>query len=140
MTIFLNYNLSSVVGQVGINLSTGTVGSSWGSISWTQPSYIPMSYPIEGYELGVYSTEECISYFNRSIISHVTLMNVTSETHQYKITNLLPNTCYLFIIRAYAVYGHGPWASSGFRTMNNTENQCPAVDRNDTSSYSSPGL
>ena len=83
------------------------MGITWAVISWTVPSYIPVSYPIITYEIGYHVLDNC-SYvdINNQLIILSNISNVSTFTN---ITDLRANTCYLFGVRAYTINGYGLW-------------------------------
>ena len=91
------------------------MGITWAVISWTVPSYIPVSYPIITYEIGYHVLDNC-SYvdINSQLIILSNISNVSTSTN---ITDLRANTCYLFGIRAYTINGYGLWTVTTNRTL-----------------------
>ena len=87
----------------------------WAVISWTVPSYIPVSYPIITYEIGYHVLDNC-SYvdINSQLINLSNISNVSTSTN---ITDLRANTCYLFGVRAYTINGYGLWRVTTNRTL-----------------------
>ena len=88
----------------------------WAVISWTVPSYIPVSYPIITYEIGYHVLDNCSYYvdINSQLIILSNISNVSTSTN---ITDLRANTCYLFGIRAYTINGYGLWTVTTNRTL-----------------------
>ena len=96
----------------------------WAVISWTVPSYIPVSYPIITYELGYHVLDNC-SYvdINSQLIILSNISNVSTSTI---ITDLRANTCYLFGVRAYTINGYGLWTVIVNRTLITT--RCTGIN------------
>ena len=88
--------------------------TTWANISWTVPSYIPVSYPIIKYEIGYHVLDNC-SYvdINSELITLSNISNVSTST---SITDLRANTCYLFGVHAYTINGYGLWSVIANRT------------------------
>ena len=88
--------------------------TTWAVISWTVPSYIPVSYPIITYEIGYHVLDSC-SYvdINSQLINLSNISNVSTSTN---ITDLRANTCYLFGVHAYTINGYGLWRVIANRT------------------------
>ena len=89
--------------------------TTWAVISWTVPSYIPVSYPIITYEIGYHVLDNC-SYvdINSQLIN---LSNISYVSTSTNITDLRANTCYLFGVRAYTINGYGLWSVIANRTL-----------------------
>ena len=94
--------------------------TTWANISWTVPSYIPVSYPIIKYEIGYHVLDNC-SYvdINSQVIILSNISNVSTSTN---IIDLRANTCYLFGVRAYTINGYGLWSVIANRTLVNPIN------------------
>ena len=110
-----------VVGSVE-EFSSALLATS-GLLSWSHPSYVSVNYPVILYELG-YTATDCsiVDFYNTdSVLIYVNI--TSSHTLQYNITNLLSNTCYLFIIRAYTNNGYGPLITITDKTMENNCNE-----------------
>ena len=108
-----NFYSNSVSGPVG-SLSS-LMYTTWAVISWTVPSYIPVSYPIIKYEIGYHVLDNC-SYvdINSQLINLSNISNVSISTN---ITDLRANTCYLFGVRAYTINGYGLWSVIANKTL-----------------------
>ena len=89
--------------------------TTWAVISWTVPSYIPVSYLIIKYEIGYHVLDSC-SYIdiNTQLIN---LSNISYVSTSTNITDLRANTCYLFGVRAYTINGYGLWSVIANRTL-----------------------
>ena len=99
--------LYSVPGPV--SSVSSIMGTTWASISWSIPSYIPVSYPIITYEIGYHVLQSCSMVVNTdSINTQQFLLSNTSSTSM-NVTLLSANTCYLFGVRPYTVRGYGEW-------------------------------
>ena len=91
------------------------MGITWAVISWTVPSYIPVSYPIITYEIGYHVLDNC-SYVD--INTQLTILsNISNVSTSINITDLRANTCYLFGVRAYTINGYGLWTVTTNRTL-----------------------
>ena len=92
--------------------------TTWAVISWTVPSYIPVSYPIITYEIGYHVLDNCvfvnIDDINSQLIKLSNISNVSTSTN---ITDLTANTCYLFGVRPYTINGYGLWTVTANRTL-----------------------
>ena len=109
MLIFYSNSVPSPVGSLFSLMYT-----TWAVISWTVPSYIPVSYPIIKYEIGYHVLDNC-SYvdINSQLIN---LSNIYSVSTSTNIIDLRANTCYLFGVRAYTINGYGLWSVIANRT------------------------
>ena len=109
MLIFTQILVPSPVGSLSSLMYT-----TWANISWTVPSYIPVSYPIITYEIGYNVLDSC-SYvdINSQLIILSNISNVSTST---SIIDLRANTCYLFGVRAYTINGYGLWSVIVSRT------------------------
>ena len=93
------------------------MGTTWAVISWTVPSYIPVSYPIITYEIGYHMTDDCSSItINDYLIQFSNIFNVSTSTNVY-IANLRANTCYVFGVRPYTINEYGSWAVIANETL-----------------------
>ena len=91
--------------------------TTWAVISWTVPSYIPVSYPISIYEIGYHVLDNCLSVNIDDINSQlIKLSNISNVSNSTNITDLTANTCYLFGVRAYTINGYGLWTVTANRT------------------------
>ena len=92
------------------------MGITWAVISWTVPSYIPVSYPIITYEIGYHVLDKCSYYvdINSQLIILSNISNVSTSTN---ISDLRASTCYLFGVRAYSINGYGLWTVTANRTL-----------------------
>ena len=101
----------SVAGPVGSVSSI--MGTTWASISWSIPSYIPVNYPIITYEIGYHVLQSCSMIVNStdSINTQQIILSNTSssDSSSMNVTNLSTNTCYLFSVRPYTDRGYGEW-------------------------------
>ena len=99
--------------------------TTWAVISWTIPSYIPVSYPIITYEIGYHVLDNCrfvnIDDINSQLIKLLNISNVST----FDITDLTANTCYLFGVRPYTINGYRQWTVIANRTLV----QPPVIDR-----------
>ena len=96
----------------------------WAVISWNEPSFIPILYPIITYEIGYHVLNNC-SYvdINSQLIILSNISNVSTSTN---ITDLRANTCYLFGIRAYTINGYGLWTVTANTTLVQPQIPLPA--------------
>jgi hypothetical protein len=78
-------------------------------ISWTVPSYSPVSLLINTYEIGYQKLQTNWIFDGNPAVtnSFTVLFNVTTLTT--KVTNLTFNTTYVFGVRAYNSQTHGEW-------------------------------
>ena len=83
----------------------------WAVITWNEPSFIPILYPIIGYEIGYHVLDNCSHVTISDIMSNqlIILSNISNVSTSTNITNLRANTCYLFGVRAYTINGYGLW-------------------------------
>ena len=118
MYYFLYFTQILVPSPVG-SLSS-LMYTTWVNISWTVPSYIPVSYPIIKYEIGYHVLDNC-SYvdINSQLINLSNISNVSTST---SITDLRANTFYLFGVRAYSINGYGLWSIIANRTLTKSTN------------------
>ena len=94
--------------------------TTWANISWTVPSYIPVSYPIITYEIGYHVLDSCSCVdINSQLIILSNISNVSTST---SIIDLRANSCYLFGVRAYTINGYGLWSVIANRTSVNPTN------------------
>lgn len=64
-------------------------------------------------QLGYYPSHDC----NYGIEMNITMLSdIDSYEHQYNIIDLLPDTCYVIMLRAYSGTSYGPWSSTIART------------------------
>ena len=89
----------------------------WAVISWNEPSFIPILYPIITYEIGYHVLDNCL-YITTSDVSNqlIILSNISNVGTSTSITDLRANTCYLFGVRAYTINGYGLWSVISNRT------------------------
>ena len=99
----------------------------WAVISWNEPSFIPILYPIITYEIGYHVLDSC-SYVTISDISNqlIILSNISNVSTSTNITDLRANTCYLFGIRAYTINGYGLWTVTANTTLVQPQLPSPA--------------
>ena len=91
------------------------MSTTWGVISWSVPSYIPVDNPIITYEIG-YTTHQSNGSCSPSDEFNPMIKTNTSSTNVI-ISNLVANTCYLFGVRGYTVNGYGVWTISADQTL-----------------------
>ena len=65
------------------------------------------------FQLGYYLSIDC-NYDNG--IKIIMVSDIDNHKHQYNITDLLPDTCYVIMLRAYSGTSYSPWSSTIART------------------------
>ena len=89
----------------------------WVVISWNEPSFIPILYPIITYEIGYHVLDNCLCITTSDISNQlIILSNISNVSTSTSITNLRAKTCYLFGVRAYTINGYGLWSVISNRT------------------------
>ena len=65
------------------------------------------------FQLGYYLSIDC-NYDNG--IKIIMVSDIDNHKHQYNITDLLPDSCYVIMLRAYSGTSYSPWSSTIART------------------------
>ena len=89
----------------------------WAVISWNEPSFIPILYPIITYEIGYHVLDSCCCSYVTISNQLIILSNISNVRTFTNITDLRANTCYLFGVRAYTINGYGLWTITTNRTL-----------------------